>query len=482
MKQAHTSPEKTSEIRKWIQDNMPCLIEDLKRICKIPSIAQVKDPSIAPFGQACRDVLEEMLLLGKENGFQTHNYDHYVGRITYPGATGENIGIWAHLDVVEVGTDWVYSPFDPIVKDGYFIARGCQDNKSSAVLALYVLKYFKEHGIQPQHTLEVYLGTCEEQGMYDIDYFLEHYQPPSLSLVPDSGFPVCIGERGSFNGELISKQPCTIEGLSIDCHCDSNTIPGKVTLRFPYTDAAWEQCNSDAADLQPEPGLSISMERQKDWIVLTGKGISTQAAHPQKGKHPLTLLARFVCEKKLFGKAEQNAFAFIRDINQDYLGTALQVHCADDLSGPINLVATRLRMNDGYPVIDFVSKYPVTKNDFPFEKLAAAAAYERGYTLKTTRFSKASYFDPSRPQVNILTQVSNEVLGRADTPFIMSGGTYAQKLPNAFAFGTGMPLPKRPAEIFNPGHGDYHQLDESISLERISKALEIYIRGLLQLE
>ena len=139
-------------------------------------------------------------------------------------------------------------------------------------------------------------------------------------------------------------------------------------------------------------------------------------------------------------------------------------------------------MKEGHFVIDFISKYPITKNDFPFEESASKAAGERGFTLKTTRLLKANHIDPNRPEVQILTQVSNEVLERTDTPFVMSGGTYARKLPNAFAFGTGMPLPKRPAEIFRPGHGDYHQPDESISLERVSKGLEIYIKGLLKID
>jgi len=63
----------------------------------------------------------------------------------------------------------------------------------------------------------------------------------------------------------------------------------------------------------------------------------------------------------------------------------------------------------------------------------------------------------------------------------MSGGTYARKLPNAFAFGTGMPLPKAPDGLFLPGHGDYHQPDEGISILRMQKALTIYILSLLEI-
>ena len=92
---------------------------------------------------------------------------------------------------MEEGNDWDYQPYDPVVKENYSIARGCQDNKSSAIIGLYALKYLKEHNILPNHTMELYLGTCEEQGMYDLDYLLEHYEAPYLSLVPVRGFPVC---------------------------------------------------------------------------------------------------------------------------------------------------------------------------------------------------------------------------------------------------------------------------------------------------
>lgn len=474
----------TMEIRNWIQQKMPDITEDLKRICRIRSVAQVNNTDNPPYGKGCQDVLQEMLCIGKENGFQIHNYDNYVGRITYPGKKEKNIGIWAHLDVVEEGNDWDYSPYEPVVKDGYFIARGCQDNKSSAIIGLYALKYMKEHEILPEHTMELYLGTCEEQGMYDIDYFLEHYQAPALSLVPDSGFPVCLGERGSFNGELTCNQACSNQVLEVECDCELYTVPDKVSLSMRYSAEAWEKCKSYQEGNYKADGTGIRAEvlAEEDKIRITAIGISTQASNPSKGINALSLLADFVCERELLDKKDTGVFAFIKDINKDYKGTALNVYCEDELSGPVNLVATRLRLCDKHLVIDFISKYPITQNEFPFVTRASDIACERGFTLKTTRFAKANYFDPNRPEVQILTKVSNEVLEREDTPFVMSGGTYARKLPNAFAFGTGMPLPPRSKDIFRPGHGDYHQPDESISLERICKGLEIYIKGLLQID
>lgn len=465
------------EIREWIRGRLPELVETLKEICRIRSVADLK-AECKPYGEGCKRVLKEMLRIGREAGFETVNYEDYVGCISYPGRSRKSIGIWAHLDVVDEGEDWDYPPYEPTVKDGYFIARGSQDNKSSAAMGLYVLKYMKEHGIVLNHTLELYLGTCEEIGMHDLDYFTAHYECPALSLVPDSGFPVCCGERGSFNGELTLREALSGELLDIKCDCGQYTVPDRAQALIRYTPQRWERCQS-----LPE-GMEAAWEGET--IRLQACGVSTQAANPDKGISALTRLAELICGEELLPEPDRKVFGMVRDINHGHDGRALSVYYEDDLSGPVNLVATQLNMQEGEegkrPVIGFISKFPVTGNDFPYIQRAEAAAAERGFTLKVTRFSKANYFDPQRRAVKYLTQCSNEVLGRADAPFIMSGGTYARKLPNAFAFGTGMPQPKPPAGMFRPGHGDYHQPDESISLERMEKALQIYIQGILAID
>lgn len=506
-------------IREWIHRKMPELTETLKMICRVRSVAETENPSCKPYGEGCKKVLRDMLTIGREAGFSTENFEDYVGRISYPGKQEENIAIWAHLDVVDEGEDWDYAPYDPIVKDGYFIARGCQDNKSSAVMGLYVLKYMKEHGISLNHTLDLYLGTCEEQGMYDLDHFTAHHPCPALSLVPDSGFPVCCGERGSFNGELIQREPVSSGLLDITCDCGQYTVPDKACAVLRYTEERWAKCTthliggsetdmkavrindkaaigtSETANECTDPDSrnakyfhkNIETIRKGDEIHIRAKGISTQAANPDKGDSALSRLAEFICGLELLPESDLRAFALARDINRDHDGDALDVFCEDMLSGPMVMVATQLSLrqrSDGskIPVLGFISKFPITRNEVPYEELAGKAAAKRGFDLKVSRFSKANYFDPERPVVKCLTQCSNEVLDRQDEPFVMSGGTYARKLPNALAFGTGMPLPDRPESLFRPGHGDYHQPDESISLERIRRALEIYIKGILRID
>lgn len=467
------------EIKEWVHAQMPELVEILKEICRIRSVAQVKDAEVKPYGEGCIKVLQEMLRIGQESGFATRNYDNYVGSISLPGKTKENIGIWAHLDVVDEGDDWDYAPYEPTVRDGYMIARGCNDNKSSAAMGLFVLKFMQEHNIQLNHTLELYCGTCEEQGMYDLDYFTEHYECPTLSLVPDSGFPVCCGERGVLNGKLTFDADCT-ELLDVKCDCGLNTIPDKAEAVLKFTAERWEKC---VTAISESSGNGIQVRHEGEEIHIFATGVSSQAANPENADNALTKLAAFICEAELLPESELQLFAMVRDINnQKHDGTALGAYCEDELSGPTKLVATKLNMIENHPTIEFAARYPFSRNDFPYEENISKAAAGRGFTLEMTKWTKATFFNPDRPVVRRLTECCNEVLGTQDAPFVMSGGTYARKLPNALAFGSGMRVPKAPEGMLRPGHGSYHQPDESISLLRVEKALEVYIRSILEID
>ena len=55
-----------------------------------------------PFGKGAYDCLNHFLTLAEELGFETHNYDGYVGEVVF--GQGEPFAILCHLDVVPAGT------------------------------------------------------------------------------------------------------------------------------------------------------------------------------------------------------------------------------------------------------------------------------------------------------------------------------------------------------------------------------------------
>lgn len=462
------------KIRLWIEEKMPELLEDFFQILRIRSVAEpgTKEPV---FGQGCQDVLERMLQIGEKYGFEVHNYDGYVGRITLRGTGKEEIGIWAHLDVVdEAGADWEYPPYEPTLLNGGVIARGAQDNKSCAMVGLYVLRFLKENGIRPKRSISLYCGTCEEQGMHDLDYFTAHYPCPELSLVPDAGFPVCQGERGSFNGELTSERELDGDILELLADCGLYTIPDRAKIIFRkgrIPDPALERLPERVSAVHTEKGVEISF-----------KGESIQAANPFGGINALHGLVCFLLERGLLSPEDAPLFEFVKSINQDYRGTALDISCGDVLSGPIVLAATQARMRERRLEVSFISKYPVSKKETEFEGPAGEAAHRNGFELKTTRLSAPIVYPSRHPALSLLNRIYNETTGDHAEPFIMSGGTYARKLPNAFAYGPGMKEEWPPEGMFPPGHGDYHQPDESVSLNRIRTTLLIYIRSICGLD
>ena len=86
--------------------------------------------------------------------------------------------------------------------------------------------------------------------------------------------------------------------------------------------------------------------------------------------------------------------------------------------------------------------------------------------------------DKNWPVVTRLAQIANEITGDNKAPYIVGGGTYAHELPNALAFGMDGSLPP---EDFPKGRGGAHGLDESVSLDRLQRAMRIYARALLAL-
>ena len=294
--------------------------------------------------------------------------------------------------------------------------------------------------------------------------------------MPDSGFPVCCGERGAFNGELTASQETEGRLLELNCDCGLYTVPDKavaVVADSPQVQKFLSKWNA-ASD--------VTAECLEQGVRITCRGVSTHAAAPKGGVNALTVLAGFLCEQDLVTEQEKTLLGLVIQLNEEGNGASLGIACEDELSGPLVLTVTTAWMKDGCPGFGFISKTPVTCNHIPFAETAKRAAESRGFTLQVTRDSKANFFDPNHPAAQAMTDTYNEITGLSEKPFVMSGGTYARKLPRSFACGTGMPLPKPPQGLFLPGHGDYHQPDESIAVERIKRALLVYICGILRID
>lgn len=154
----------------------------------------------------------------------------------------------------------------------------------------------------------------------------------------------------------------------------------------------------------------------------------------------------------------------------------------DAPSGALQQAPTFVFAENGRLALHMYTILPVTANAEALMASAQAAASAAGAQAELIHLRNACYFPADHPVVAALTATYREVTGFDGDPFVMTGGNYAAILPNAFGFGPGMPGREFPAHIFKPGHGDYHQCDESEDVEHILNFMRVYAMGIITLE
>lgn len=504
----------------WFERHRERMEQDIMRLVRIPSISapyeESDDPKgekalEAPFGQPCRDCLEEMLAIGREHGFHTENYGNQVGSIGAREKDWDNmIGFWNHMDVVPAGNQWRYDPFVPFVEEPFLIGRGSQDNKGPAVGILYMMECLRELEVPLTHQLCLFVGTDEERGMEDLEYYIGHYPAPRLSMVADSGFPVCYGEKGIIEGgmrcgELLWKGILELWGGSA-----GNMIPDMAYAVLERTPAAekavskaldrlplaekWdksvgEQSERDAAgenrgETETEPRIEAVFEQDRIRIVSGGR--SRHSAFPEGSVNAIHGLMRFLAGLDVLPSEDAGLFGRLAYLSEEYFGEHMGIAWEDQVSGRTTCAATMLRMEEGKIFLHFNIRYAITANQEKMLENLRRAGEKNAMSWELLRNSAPSYFPKEHPAVERLTQLYNDITGSQAESFVMGGGTYARKLPRAFAYGIGaMKESEEDREVrkrlFLPGHGGAHEPDEGLNVRLLTEAMRIYAMAMVEL-
>ncbi|WP_343209708.1 Sapep family Mn(2+)-dependent dipeptidase [Anaerolentibacter hominis] len=461
----------SEEMKSWIADHQAEMVKDIIDVVNIRSVAEYGEGGY-PFGTGCKKALDHLLKLAEGYGFETCNYEDYMGSATLKGTEGKKtIGIFAHADVVPEGTGWEYEPYNAVEKDGYLIGRGVSDNKGPAIMSLYALRFLKETGVKLKDNITLYFGCCEEKGMDDIKYWREHYPMPDFSLVPDVNFPVCYGEKGIL--ELMAVSDVAGSELADFCGGEvSNTIPGEA-----YAVVRCEDQDKAIAILADCEG--ISAEKRDNCLVITGRGMSKHAAFPEDSVNANGVVARALLKADLVSGAAKNAVSFIARVCEDYYGASIDVPYEDKESGRMTHTCSVVRVENGKMLTKFNLRYPVTTDQEKMIEALKQFFAGWNFELEDIENNGPAYQPVDNPVVRALCDISNEVLGADLKPYTMGGGTYSRKLKNAIGFGPGIPDEK---PIFPAGRGGGHQPDEFIRVGRLIDGLQIYIRALRTLD
>lgn len=468
-----------AKVSQWFDEHMDEMTEDIQRIVRFRSVSNHSaKPEEGPFGQACRDVLDDMLAMGREYGFHTENKEYYVGTISVENPDWSNtIGMWNHLDVVPAGEGWAHDPFDPYIKDGYLIGRGVSDNKGPAVAMLYVMRCLRDLNIPMKHELCLFVGCDEEKGMEDMKYYTANYPTPALSLIADSGFPVCYGEKGILEGKSITGR-FSDDIMEFYGGTVSNMVPGRAYMTLKK-DMSQEQTEA----LQAQFGERIAVTYEDGLLKLTALGMSKHSAAPEGSINAIHELADLVSETDLLCENDRKYMEFISNATSDFYGEWADIAYEDEISGKLTCAGTMLKLDDHRASLLYNIRYSITADVQHIQKGLAAASQRNGCEFELVSDSAPGYFSRERKVVDLLTDVYNEITGLETKPYVMSGGTYARKLPNAIAYGLGG-VPRRegaPVPTIENGHGGAHQPDEMLDLQNYIDAAKIFTMAVLAL-
>lgn len=404
------------------------ILDYLYPLLKIRSVKDEKRPG-APFGEGVKAALDYTLNLAENLGFETIDYDGYIGEIVC--GEGEDFGILCHLDVVPEGSlsAWKSDPFTPSIRDGRLYCRGVLDDKSSAICSLIALSELKNEGREFKRRVRLILGCDEESGWGCIDHFKKCATLPEEGISPDAVFPVIYSEKGILHVKyrFEKRKPFSaLGGIRANVVCDYAKAEGdfkadKTAEKVKKTDGAVEAF-----------------------------GVAAHASTPEKGENAIKYITAFLeengyidagTEDKLFGSCE---------------GAKNLVDETGYLSFSPNVIET----DEDFVYYTVDVRYPAT-----LERDLVEASLKKIGNYEVLSFQKPLYAEKNGDLIKTLTKIFENVTGIHAEPIAIGGGTYARALKRAVAFG--------PA-ICEEEASTAHMPNEFITLDTLGKMTEIY--------
>ncbi len=405
-----------------------------------------------PFGKGAGECLEYFLSLAEEMGFETHNYDNFVGEVVF--GEGKEFAILAHLDVVPAGSGWKYPPFGGVVNDDVsdggvtgrkIWGRGAMDDKAPAVVCLYALKALKDEGVSPNRKFKLIVGCNEEAGWKCIEHYNEVATMPEEGFTPDADFPVIYAEKGilHFTANFpVNEAPMSAlnAGERVNMVCDSAVavLTRKAAENLVYYET-------------PVRGAHLSYDNTTNILRVSGK--SAHGSTPEKGINALEALLSFL--------------SFHPDCKRAYdclFNDVTGLKALSDKTGVLTMSPDMATYKDGVLKITTDIRFPAT--------LPLSAVTEKldefGVEYTVDSYQPPLYNNPKSKLIATLTKVYNEVTGSSEKPIAIGGGTYARALKCGCAFGPEM----------KDEEATIHQANEYVTFDRIRLMSDVYYRAI----
>lgn len=450
-------------IDQFIQAQRENILRDIGRLVAVPSVEGPAAPG-APFGPGPRAALDEALAIAAELGLAPGEGEGHIGWADVPGAEKEKyLATITHLDVVPEGNGWDADPFTLRVRDGWLLGRGVADDKGPSVLCLYALKFLKDEAGPLRYPVRALLGCNEETNMKDVAWYNAHEKPPVFCFTPDAEFPLCNGEKGQFEADLLSP---VLNGDILD-------FEGGVA-RNAVPDRASALIRAELAALPVAEG--ITLEQEAGGVRVRGWGKSGHAAMPQGTVNAIGLVVDYLLANGIGSEAERAFLQLLHKLHSAWDGTGLGIQADDGLFDPLTVVGGVIRMENGALRQTVDCRFPTSTNGSVLEAALRKAAGDAGVVCMD-HVNEPFYIGVDAAPIQALMEAYCQVTGEEAKPFTMGGGTYARHFPLAVSFG-----PENSNAVLPDFAGPMHGANEGAKFEHLLAALKIYILALLKLE
>ena len=450
-------------IDQFVQAQRENILRDIGRLVAVPSVEGPAAPG-APFGPGPRAALDEALAIADELGLTPGEGEGHIGWADVPGAEKEQyLATITHLDVVPEGNGWDADPFTLRVRDGWLLGRGVADDKGPSVLCLYALKFLKDEAGPLRYPVRALLGCNEETNMQDVAWYNAHEKPPVFCFTPDAEFPLCNGEKGQFEADLLSP---VLNGdiLDFEGGMARNAVPDRASALI----------RAELAALPAAEG--ITLEREAGGVRVRGWGKSGHAAMPQGTVNAIGLVVDYLLANGIGNEAERAFLQLLHKLHSAWDGTGLGIQADDGLFDPLTVVGGVICMENGALRQTVDCRFPTSTNGEVLEAALRKAAGDAG-TVCMDHVNEPFYIGVDAAPIQALMAAYCQVTGEEAKPFTMGGGTYARHFPLAVSFG-----PEDQNAVLPDFAGPMHGANEGANFEHLLAALKIYILALLKLE
>ena len=509
------SPEKIDRvIDAYINEHWEDVLADLQTLIAIPSFREddkANPQENAPFGPGPRHALDAALEIAGRMGFKTHDVDGYIGYADYlgeeaaadagvadaetagaAGTTGarstanaeasggaradertgtetrrRQIGIIGHVDIVPAGPGWNVEPYAVTRKDGFLLGRGIADDKGPIVVALHAMNVWKQIGVTLPYDLRFLFGAAEETGMEDVPYYRERFQDPDFLFTPDAEFPVCYGEKGHYDGTLVSRPLQNGRIIDIQGGSAPNAVPG----------SAFAVVNCDnvvTADTLPAAERITVTDLGNGTARIDAHGKCQHASIPEGGINAIGILVDYLLANDLCTEDERTFLQLEQQLLSCTDGSCFDCACSDKDFGSLTMVGGMISLERGSIRQTIDCRFPTCITADEIEMHIRRASCACGASIWRDSCMEPFLVDPQSPEIQTLLRAYNEATGENAEPFTMGGGTYARLFSNAASFG-----PEKPWVPVPDWVGGMHSPDEGMSEEALKEALRIYARVLI---